>query len=113
MHEDLKRGQKGMLSKSTGRTLVHFLCRTHKLREGGEFVQLVPMAGKDEPMENGVVVLVDRPSESSTMTRHLDNLVGFLWIEDVPTIDKTCDAVQIGEARGQFRRRAVYHLVDT
>ena len=83
-----------MLGKSTGRTLVHCLCRTHKLRERDEFVQLAPMAGKSETMENGVVVLVDRPPESSTMTRHLDRPVGLLWIEDIPSIDETCHAVQ-------------------
>ena len=58
------------------------------------------MASKDKPVENEIVVLIDRLPEPSVMTRHLDPRMCLLWVQDVPALDKLCDAVQIGERRG-------------
>ena len=63
-------------------------------------------------MENGVVVLVDRPPKPFAMTRHFDDLVWLLRVVDIPTVDKLRDAVQIGETRGRLLRCTVDHLVD-
>ena len=61
------------------------------------------MAGEDKPVENEIVVLIDRLPEPSVMTRHLDPRMCLLWVEDVPTLNKLRDAVQIGERRGRLR----------
>ena len=95
------------------RTATHFLGCTHELGESRELVQLAPMTSQDKPVENGVIVLVDRPPEPFAMTRHLDHLVRLLRVVDVPTVDKLRDAVQIGKTRGGVICCTVKHLVDS
>src|ERR1700679_533487 len=90
----------GNVGECTWRTFVHPLGCTHKLRESLELVQLPSVACKYKPVQNRIVVLVDRLPEPFAVARHLDHLVRLLWIEDIPAFDKLRDAIQAGEVRG-------------
>ena len=62
----------------------------HELRESRELIKLAPFTGKDKPVENMVIDLVDRLPEPFAMARHLDHLVwlGILRVIDIPAFDE-------------------------